>query len=315
VTEIAVLGPGGVGGFVAAALARAGASVTVVAREATAEAIARDGIAVDSARLGELHARPRATTTLDEPVDVLVVAVKAAGLAAALDRVRTEPHLVVPMLNGLDHLEPLRERFGPRAVAASIRVESTRTAPTRIEQASPFLLVELASGNPRMRGSIEAFARVLGEAGVPARVRESEADVMWGKLVRLCALALTTTAYDRPLGRIRSTPELRDELVTAVREVAAVATADGASVDPGRTLAELDDAHAELDTSMHRDVTAGREPELDAIAGSVLRAAARHGVAIPTVERLAARAAERAGTAPPGAASPAAPRPATAAPG
>jgi 2-dehydropantoate 2-reductase len=302
-SDVAVLGPGGVGAFIAAALERAGNRVLVVGREATAGAIAEHGLHVESERLGPMDAKPVAATELDEPVDALIVAVKAAGLPAALERIHAEPHLVVPMLNGLDHLEPLRGRFGPRAVAAAIRIESTRTAPTRIEQTSPFLLVELASANHRMRHSIEDFAETLNEAGIPARVRESEPEVMWAKLVRLNALALTTTAYDTPLGPIRSTPELRTELEECVREAAAIAAADGASIDPERTMAELDDAHDSLDTSMHRDVAAGREPELDAIAGSVLRAAARHGLACPTIERLSARVADRAGAEPPRAAT------------
>ena len=288
-----MLGPGGVGGFVAAALERAGHAVTVVAREETAEAIARDGLTVGSVRLGDLRAQPEAVPVLDRQVDALVVAVKATGLADSLERIRAEPHLVVPMLNGLDHLTPLRERFGPRAAAAAIRIESTRTAPGRIEQTSPFLLVELASADPRMRASLDAFGDLLNAAGIPTRVRDSEADVMWAKLVRLCAIALTTTAFDAPLGPIRSTPELRAELEACVREAAAVAAADGADQSPERTLEELDDAHPELDSSMHRDVVAGREPELDAIAGAVLRAAARHGLTCPTIDRLAGRVAER----------------------
>jgi 2-dehydropantoate 2-reductase len=60
-------------------------------------------------------------------------------------------------------------------------------------------------------------------------------------------------------------------------------------------MAELDDAHAELRTSMQRDIAAGREPELDAIPGAVLRAAARHGLECPTIDRLASVAARRAG--------------------
>ena len=291
-THVAVLGPGGVGGFVAAALERSGNRVTVVAREETAAAIAADGLRVESVRLGELSARPAAVTALEEDADVLVVAVKATGLAESLGRIRSEPHLVVPLLNGLDHVEALRERFGPRAVASTIRIESTRVAPGRIEQTSPFLLVELASADPRMRAALEAFAETLKEAGVPARVRDSEADVMWGKLVRLCALALTTTAYDRPLGPILTTPELRDDLDACIREAAAVAAADGADADPAEILADLDEAHAELDSSMHRDVAAGRAPELDAIAGSVLRAAARHGLTCPAIERLSRRISE-----------------------
>jgi 2-dehydropantoate 2-reductase len=64
-------------------------------------------------------------------------------------------------------------------------------------------------------------------------------------------------------------------------------------------LAELDEAHPELGSSMRRDIAAGREPELDAIAGAVLRAGARHGLECPTIARLAARTAERAGIDPP----------------
>src|SRR3954469_14120887 len=140
----AILGPGGVGGLVAAALARSGAPVTVVAREETVAAIERDGLRIRSVRLGDFEAHPRAVERPGEPVDVLIVATKATALAPALERIETDPGLVVPLLNGIDHLTLLRGRFGDRAVAASIRVESSRTAPGEIEHTSPFLRVELA---------------------------------------------------------------------------------------------------------------------------------------------------------------------------
>jgi 2-dehydropantoate 2-reductase len=130
---------------------------------------------------------------------------------------------------------------------------------------------------------------------VPARVLDTEAQAMWGKLVRLNALACTTSAWDLPLGEIRSDPDRRAALEACVDEGCAVARAEGAHVDPAATMAELDDAHPELRTSMQRDIAAGREPELEAIPGSVLRAAERHGLACPEIERLAAAAARRAG--------------------
>ena len=92
----AILGPGGVGGFLAAALSRAGGEPVVVAREETAELIDRDGLKVESVRLGEFAARPRAAATLEEPVEVLFVATKSTGLDAGLERIRAEPELVVP---------------------------------------------------------------------------------------------------------------------------------------------------------------------------------------------------------------------------
>jgi len=278
---VAILGPGGVGGFVAGALDRASIPATVVAREPTAELIARDGIRVESVRLGaSFTARPRAVARLDEEVDFLVVAPKATALEESLERVAAEPRVVVPLLNGLDHLEVLRERFGrDRVAAASIRIEADRPQAGHIVQTSPFLRID-------MTAAAREFAPILERAKIPAQVLDSEAQVMWGKLVRLNALALTTSAADRPLGFIRTDPEWRAHLEACVEEGAGVAQAEGAEVTAAATMAELEDAHETLGSSMQRDIAAGREPEIDAIPGSVLRAATRHGLPCPTIERL-----------------------------
>jgi 2-dehydropantoate 2-reductase len=296
VNRIAVLGPGGVGGFLAAALARAGNEVTVVAREPTAQLISREGIAVSSVRLGDFVARPKAAAALEQPTEVLLVAPKATGLEQALTRIRAECELVVPLLNGLEHMVQLRERFGPGRVAAgAIRIESDRPAPGRIVQTSPFLRIDLASDDPAPRPALDALAQTLSRAGVPVEIGSGEAQVLWSKLVRLNSLACTTSASDRPIGFIRTDPEWRATLRRCLAESAAVANAEGAEIDPAARLAELDAAHPELGSSMQRDIATGREPELDAIAGAVLRAAKRHGLECPTITRLVSQIAERAG--------------------
>ena len=263
--RIAVLGPGGVGGLLAAVLSQA----LVVSRTPLTEVRLRSRV------LGERTTSVRSTPTLDESVDVLFVATKATGLAEAVTRIAVEPGVVVPLLNGIEHLAFLRERFAD-VVAATIRVESTRVAAGVIEQTSPWIRVELA-GHPEV-------AEVLSAAGIPAVVVDDEVQVMWSKLVRLNAIALTTTAYRAPIGDVRS--EHGDDLLDVIRETAAVAAADGASIDASAVESELADAHPELLSSMARDVMAGRPPELDAIGGAVLRAGARHGVDTPTVARL-----------------------------
>jgi len=298
---VAILGPGGVGGLLAGALERAGTPVIVIARQPTAEVIRARGLRVESARFGELTATPRTVTRLTEPVDFLVVATKASGLRDGLERVAATPGLVVPLLNGLDHLATLRERFGWDAVApATIRVEADRPEPGVVVHTSPFLRVDLAAvgegaAGEQMAERVQRFAALLDAAGVPVRVGTGEAEVMWDKLVRLNALACTTSAFDLPLGEIRSTPELRGELIGAIEEGCAVASAEGAPIDPAGPVAELEAAHATLGSSMQRDIAAGREPELDAIPGAVLRAAARHHVATPTIARLVEMIAARAG--------------------
>jgi 2-dehydropantoate 2-reductase len=229
-------------------------------------------------------------------LDVLIVATKAAGLTQALERVRSRPRLVLPLLNGLDHLVTLRERFGDSAVVAgTIRVEADRPEPGVVVHTSQFLRIDMASHDPAMHAPMERLAAVLSAVGVPARVCESEPRVMWSKLVRLNALACTTSAFDKLLGEIRCTPELRAELVGAIEEGCAVARAEGAEIPAGDPLGELAAAHDTLGSSMQRDIAAGRPPELDAIPGAVLRAAARHGIGCPTIERLVAMIAARAG--------------------
>jgi 2-dehydropantoate 2-reductase len=254
-----------VGGLLAAVLPDA----LVVSREPLTE------IRLRSRVLGERTTSVRSTDSLTEPVDVLFIATKATGLEQAVDRIQAEPGVVVPLLNGIEHLAFLRERFAD-VVAATIRVESTRVAPGVIEQTSPFLRIELA-GHPEV-------AELLDANGIPATVSDDESQVMWSKLVRLNAIALTTTVYRAPIGTVRANQG--EDLLAAIEEGAAVAAAEGATIDPEAVSRELEEAHAELLSSMARDVMAGRPPELDAIGGAVLRAGARNGIDTPTVRRL-----------------------------
>jgi 2-dehydropantoate 2-reductase len=286
--RVAVLGPGGVGGLLAGALHRDGNEVVIVARESTAALISERGVSIRSVLLGDFVAHPGAVGELREPVDALIIATKAAGLDDALGRIHVEPPLVLPLLNGLDHLELLRERFPSDSVlAGSIRVEADRPEPGVVVHTSPFLLVSMASRHAGVQPGMHTLADTLTRAEVPARVSDSEAEVMWSKLVRLNALACTTSAHDVLLGQIRSIPALRAELVGAIEEASAVARAEGAAdADAARAIAELDGAHDTLGSSMQRDIAAGRAPELDAIPGAVLRAGARHGIPCPTIEHL-----------------------------
>lgn len=286
---VAVLGPGGVGGLVAAALARAGIDVTVVAREDTADRLNRDGLRVRSVRLGDFQVDVRAVAALADPVDLLIVATKATGLDGALQRVTGEPGLVLPLLNGVDHLQALRARWPDRVCAGVIRVESDRPEAGCIVQSSPFLRIDVAPDTPET----QAAAHLLRSAEIPAKVNFSEAEVMWRKLVRLNALACTTTAFAEPIGEVRAHPRHRLALEGIVEETAAVARAEGANISAGEILNEIGEIHAESTSSMARDVAAGHTPELDGIPGAVVRAAARHGIPTPTIEDLVERIRQR----------------------
>ena len=285
---VAVLGPGGVGGLLAALLARAGHRVICLAGDQTARTLDEHGIRVHSDQFGEFTARVEADTELREKADIVLVAVKHTALDAALERVPAEilpaDALVVPLLNGVEHPVALRGRYGAARVApAVIRVESTRVAPAVIEHGSPFVEIDL-TGETVARDRLDRLACALEGAGVRVRALDGEAAALWAKMAFLAPFALLTTRYGVPLGDIRT--HHREEMVSLVEETAAVGRASGAATDPAAALARYDAFPAEMKSSMQRDAEAGRALELDAIGGSLLRAAERHGVAVPVATRL-----------------------------
>ena len=145
----AILGAGAIGGLVGAALASLGEDVTVIVRpEKLAEYPKNLTLERPS---GAITAPAKAVAELTEPVDVLWIATKTYHLQTALESVKSQPALVVPLLNGVDHIELLRQRFGrDRVVPATIAVEAERVAPGQFVQRSPFVRLNLAaSGKPR----------------------------------------------------------------------------------------------------------------------------------------------------------------------
>jgi len=296
---ITVLGPGAVGGLLAALLERAGNHGTVVARPSTARLIQDRGLTVQSVTFGDFTVRPHTITQLDSDHHILIVATKSTGLDAAIARVRSTPTLVLPLLNGIEHMSFLRARFGARVVAGTITVASDRPEPGMIVHSSHLLRIHIASPPPQQRAAVRSVAASLTRAGVDTAVSGSEPQTLWSKLVRLNALACTTSASGLSLGAIREDPAWHARLKRAVVETAAVARAERAAVDPALALDDLAGFEPGLGSSMARDIAAGRESELDAIAGAVLRAARRHGIGVPTIEALVAEVTRRAGVAPP----------------
>jgi 2-dehydropantoate 2-reductase len=287
--RVAVLGPGGVGGLLAALLARRGDQVTCLAPPATAAHLAANGLELRSPTLGDARVTVEAATRLDHPVDVCFVTVKATQLAEAVEAVPAQAlgdGLVVPFLNGIDHVAWLRGRYPPdQVVASTIAVESTRLGPGLIEHASPFAVVELALGKaPRSR--VEELGARLAETGLDVTVRDDEAGALWSKLAVLAPIALVTTWTAAPLGEARAGH--RDELVAVVHEIVTAARADGVELDEAATIGLLERAPDAMRSSMQKDAAAGRPIELDAIGGAVLRAAERAGTDAPVTARLVA---------------------------
>jgi 2-dehydropantoate 2-reductase len=288
----AILGAGGVGGLIGVCLAHAGASVTLVVRSETFERYPKQlrlespfgNFAVDVAVAVEVP-----------PVDVLWLTVKATQLETALTAFRNPGSVkaIVPLLNGIDHVALLLSRYGPESViAATIAVETERVGPGRIVHRSPFARLNvLSAGRPLLGSTLDQLQKI----GFTCRFIDDQPTLMWGKLVFLAPFALSTTAADKTVGEILSDPEWRSLGVACVREACAVGVAEGAKVDPDAVLAGVGAMPGDMRSSMQKDVEHHHPPELDAIAGPILRGARQHGIDVPATRKLVAAVERRAG--------------------
>jgi 2-dehydropantoate 2-reductase len=282
---VAVLGPGAVGGVLTFGFMRAGVRVVCIARPDTAAVIRSEGLTL---RRGQevAGARPDVAERLQEPADVLLVTVKAPSLPEALDRLAAPVRTVVPLLNGIEHMELLRHRLPQSAVvAASIgRIEAFLERPGVVVQPTPSVVMTIAS-------DIEPETlELLRRSGTDVRVDGGEAEVLWEKLARQAPVAAATAMTQRPIGELRNDPKWRRRLQEAIAETCRVAAADGVDLSAEAEWEIIAAMPPLLTSSTARDIAAGRPSELDAITGAAVRAGYRVGVATPQLERLLAEA-------------------------
>lgn len=286
--SVAVLGPGAIGGLLAAVLCKKGFPVTCIVRPDKIEVLNKKGFHVQSKVFGDFVARPRMVSKLDFHPDILFITTKANALLESLNSVPAaflRKSVVIPLLNGIEHIKILREHADKRVAVGMIgRIESKKIGTDLIAHATSFTpQVEIASDNDISAGTLKKIAGILTEAGMETVVLNSEAEVVWRKLARLNAIACVTAATNHPLGFVRKNKEWQEKLKECVKEGVAVAQAEGVNLDPQEVMEEIHALPEGLTTSLQRDIANGLESELEAIPGAVLRRARQHGLPCPTI--------------------------------
>jgi 2-dehydropantoate 2-reductase len=282
----AILGAGGVGGVIGVALAKSGESVTVVLRPETLKNYPSE-LSLESP-LGSFSVPVDRASSVAARYDVLWITVKHTQIEAALRSITVDAEqigAVVPLLNGIDHVPVLRARFGhDRVVPGSIAVEAERVAPGKIIHRGMAVRVTLSAiGESRLASTAEEFRKF----GFACQFVPDEMKILWTKLSVLAPFALTTTAAGLNIGEVNRDPVWRKRLEAVVREVAAVGTASGTPLDAEVILPFFDKTPQTGRSSMQKDVAAGNPPELDAIAGPILRRAEQYGIDVPVTRELA----------------------------
>lgn len=297
--RILVVGAGAVGGFFGGHLAAAGRDVTFLVRERRAAEL-RDGLLIHGdGATGDIRVPdPRVTSARDlaGPFDVVLLAVKSFALDQALLDIAPAvgPHTtVVPLLNGMRHLDALQARFGAETVVGGLCfVTTTLEGDGSIRQLGPLQTIvvgELEGGLTDRIGRVHA---ALDGAGFDARLSRDIQQALWEKWFVLAAGGALTTLLGADVGTIEAAPNGTATARRIIAECADIATAAGHPPrDAARSGAEstLTERGSTFTTSLYRDRAAGLEVEADQILGDLVARAEAFGVSAPLLAAADAR--------------------------
>lgn len=304
--KIAVVGVGGVGGYLAGVLAKAYPDqVTMAARGARLEAIKKDGLKVHSDLSGEFCIQPAHVVTADqlEEQDYIFLCVKNYSLEEACAQIAHavgEHTVVIPVMNGIDTAQRVREQLGKGIVADAVIyiVAFTNECYEVIHQGYfARLRIGIQHADEQERQALAEVSELLTGAGVEHLVAEDIELEVWRKYILNCAYNVATAAYDNAIGQLREDSLKSQEFLDLVSEAYEVAKAKGVAVLPEHKKEFFDRFRMyrkDATSSLQRDLAAGRPAEIDTFSGYLVREAKRLGVAVPVSEKMYGLLQERA---------------------
>ena len=282
-----ILGAGAVGGYFGARLAAANVDVTFLVRPARAAVLARDGLVVHSP-LGDLKLSVSTLTHARPGFEVILIACKAFDLNAAISAIApavTEDTVVLPLLNGLRHLEVLDAAFGRDRVLGGLRhigVTLTDTGEVLHLNATQHLTLGPRSEKQAQR-AVQIHA-MLARGGFGPELSSHIEQSMWDKFVLLTAYAAMTCLMRGPVGAIVAADEGEALMREMLAECVAVASASGYAPDSkfiAETQAFLTQRGSQGTASMLRDIQRAAHTEHEHILGDMLARARSAGVPAP----------------------------------
>ena len=284
--KILVVGAGAVGGYFGGRLAEAGRNVTFLVRSGRAERIRKDGLQLVS-QYGDVTLHPELILAgeITAPYDIILLSVKAYGLDAAMRDFAPAVGpgtTIVPMLNGMRHLEVLTSRFGQKAVVGGVcRVSAEIDSAGRIVQLTDVHKLTYGEVEGDFSARAEALHDTLQGAGFEAILSTNILWDMWEKWVMLASLGAITCLFRGTIGEIQAAPGGPELALRILAECAAIATASGyppTDKSGGWTRRMVASPGSALTSSMYRDMMSGGLVEADHILGDLIERGRSHGL-------------------------------------
>lgn len=297
--KIAVIGIGGVGGYVAGMLAKAYPHVTMVARGARGESIRENGLVLHSDYKGEIVAKPERVVPVREmgQQDYIFICVKNYSLEDVCENIRdmvTDDTVIIPVMNGVDPGEKIRSLIGRGTVVDSlIYTVAFANADFSISQQDTFtwLCIGIKNADQGQQEKVTQVAEILKGADIDYKDDgDIEVDI-WRKYILNCAFNVMTAFYDNTIGELRRDTVKAQQYETLVWEAASVGRAKGVALTDEHiqeVIHKFRHVHADNATSsLQRDFQiCKKQTELETFSGYIVQEAKRLGVSIPISEEM-----------------------------
>jgi 2-dehydropantoate 2-reductase len=291
-----IVGAGSVGGYFGGRLAAAKRDVSFLVRPQRASQLARGLTLSSQGQDITIPVRLLLSGETAGEFDVILLAVKAYQLERALDDLApyvSERTMILPVLNGMQHMDALRSRFGARRVIGGVaRIAVSLDEQGRIVDQANFHDLAYGEWSGERSRRIVALDEFMRAARFDARLSTEIEREMWEKWAVLASLGAITCLLDGDIGRVARAPGGTEFVHALFAEVVAtIGAAWRALGEPfkSRALALLSDKSSSLTSSMYRDMKSGHRIEADQIIGDLVRRAAAHEVATPLLSTVLVR--------------------------
>jgi 2-dehydropantoate 2-reductase len=285
--RVLVLGAGGTGGYFGGRLFEAGRDVTFLVRPRRAEQLRANGLVLKSPH-GDARLKPKIATSIDEAFDLVILSNKAFDLEPAMDAIAPAIEngaAVLPLLNGMRHMEALDARFGREKIlggwcAVSVTLDQDGT----VRQLSQTQTLKFGERDGSQSSRIVAIEELIHGAAFDGRSTDQIVQEMWDKWVGLSTLAGATCLMRASVGNIIEAPGGETLILKLFEECRSVAAAHGFAA-PGeaeqRMRGVLTERGSTFTASMLRDIENGGRIEADHVVGDLLTRARTKGIETP----------------------------------
>lgn len=289
-----ILGAGAVGGYFGGKLALAGNNVTFLVREKRAGQLKNRGLKVQSIH-GDFSIEPKIALSVSEieQPDIVIVAVKNYHLEQALPQLHelvNKGAKILPLLNGIGHIDILRETFGDKSTLGGLcQIETTLNADGDIVQTSKMQDLIFGAFDHTDHAWLQEAESIMKEANIDVVLSENILVDLWKKYIFITSLSGITASLRSPIGVAVNDKEAFAFLKELIQEVIDVAIAREVPL-PDETfdqiVQKIQSLPGQMTASMHRDLEKGLPMELDSIHGTLLSMAANYNLQTPCLKAI-----------------------------